>query len=118
MRYLIDEDLSTTIARIARRIGVDALSVHEINREGWTDEQQLTEAAIEGRCIVTGNRGDFEDLTREFYAAGRPHAGVLFVQGALRHANPAAVARALLAFDQERGDFPMNYIWGFLHSAE
>lgn len=118
MRYVIDEDLATNIARIARRIGVDALSAHEIGREGWTDEEQLVEAAIEGRCIVTGNRGDFEDLTREFYAAGRPHAGVLFVQGALRHADPAAVARALLAFDRARGEFSMSYTWDFLHSAE
>jgi predicted nuclease of predicted toxin-antitoxin system len=118
MRYMIDEDLATNIARIARRLGVDAISVHEIGREEWSDEQQLTEAAIEGRCVVTGNRGDFQELTRDFYATGRPHASVLFVQGALRHADPAAVARALLAFDQARGDFPMNYTWDFLQPAE
>src|SRR4051794_4091180 len=118
MRYVIDEDLATNIARIGRRIGLDVISIHEIGREGWTDEPQLMEAAIEGRCIVTGNRGDFEDLTRDFYAEGRPHAGVLFVQGALRHADPAIVARALLAFDQTRGRFRMNYTWEFLHPAE
>ena len=118
MRYLIDEDLATDIARIGRRIGLDVISAHEIGREGWTDEQQLIEAAIEGRCVVTGNCRDFERLTREFYASGQPHAGVLCVQGALRHANPAVVARALLAFDRERGDFPIEYVWSFLHPAD
>jgi uncharacterized protein with PIN domain len=118
MRYLIDEDLSTDIARIARRLGLDVVSVHEIGRKRWTDEEQLSLAAIEGRCIVTGNRGDFERWTREFFFAGRAHAGVLFVQGALRHADPAAVARALAAFDREQGTFPMAYRCDFLRAAE
>jgi Domain of unknown function (DUF5615) len=118
MRYLIDEDLSTDIARIGRRIGLDVVSIHEIGREGWTDEQQLTRAAEERRCIVTGNCRDFEDLTWEFYAAGRPHAGVRCVQGALRYAEPATVARAPLAFDLDHGDFAADYFSGFLYLVE
>lgn len=118
MRYLIDEDLPTDTARIGRRIGLDVISVHEVDREGWTDEEQLEEAAREGRCVVTGNRGDFENLTNEFYAAGRPHAGVVIVQGALRHANPSAVARALRMFDRTTGRFPMEYVCHYLHPAE
>lgn len=117
MRFLIDEDLTTNIARIARRFGLDALSVHEIDREGWTDEEQLVQAEIDGRCIVTGNRDDFEWWTNEFYATGRPHAGVLIVQGALRDADPAAVARALVAFDRVRGEFPSAYLCDFLLPA-
>jgi predicted nuclease of predicted toxin-antitoxin system len=118
MRYVIDEDLATDIARIGRRIGLDVISVHEIDREGWTDEEQLAEAAAEGRCIVTGNRGDFEDLTEEFYNSGRPHAGVVIVQGALRSANPAAVAHALRVFDRTSGRFAMEYVCHYLHPAE
>jgi hypothetical protein len=85
------------------------ISVHEIGREGWTDERQLVRAATERRCVVTGNGRDFERLTRLFYAEDRPHAGVLIVQGALRYADPAAVAQALLQFDQTRGRFPMEH---------
>jgi len=48
MRYLIDEDLSTTIARIARRIGVDALSVHEINREGKVQNRAVQLDSLKG----------------------------------------------------------------------
>ncbi|MFN8634750.1 MAG: DUF5615 family PIN-like protein [Chloroflexota bacterium] len=117
MLYLIDEDLATDIARIGRRIGLDVLSVHEIGREGWSDERQLETAGREGRCVVTGNRGDFEDLTNQFFLAHRPHAGVLIVQRALRHAPPATVARALLAYEEARGTFPMAYISDYLHPA-
>ncbi len=109
MRYLVDEDLATDIARIGRRIGLDVISIHEVGREGWTDEGQLVAAAREGRCIITGNRGDFESLPNEFFVAGRPHAGVLIVQRTLRYANPSAVARALLQFDRTRGRFSMEY---------
>ena len=45
MRYVIDEDLPTDIARIGRRIGLDVISVHEVGREGWSDEAQPQEAA-------------------------------------------------------------------------
>lgn len=118
MQYLIDEDLSTDIARIARRLGLDAISIHEVGREGWTDEEQPVRAAIERRCIVTGNGRDFERLTRQFYAEGRSHAGALIVQGALRYADPAAVARALLRFDRNRGRFPMAHACEYLQPAE
>ena len=118
MRYLIDEDLATDIARIARRLGLDVVSVHEVNREGWTDEQQLAQAAAEERCVVTANRGHFEDLTDQFAIEGRSHAGVLVVQGALRSADPSAVAHALLAFDNARGDFPAEYLFDFLRRAD
>lgn len=118
MRYLIDEDLSTNVARIGRRLGLDVWSVHEIDREGWTDEQQLVQAAIDQRCMVTGNRDDFEALTVQFFQTGRPHAGVLIVQGALRDADPAAIARALAAFDHHRGTYSAQYLADYLQSAE
>ena len=118
MRFTVDEDLATDIARIGRRLGLDIISVHEVGREGWTDEQQLVEAAIERRCVVTGNRRDFEYWTKQFFFARRPHAGVLIVQGALRAADPSAVARALLHFEQTRGDYPMEYMSHFLNPAD
>jgi hypothetical protein len=51
MRYLLDEDLSTEIARIGRGLGPDIDSVQEIGRRGrtWTNERQLEQAAIDGR---------------------------------------------------------------------
>jgi hypothetical protein len=118
MHYLIDEDLSTEVALIARGLGLDAVSVQELRRRSWTDEMHLEQAAIEGRCIVTGNRDDFRRLTTEFGARDRPHAGVLVVPYTLVRRGAVAVARALAAFDRERGDFPAAYLCDFLQPAE
>jgi len=118
MRYVIDEDLATDIARIARGHGLDVVSVHEIGREKWTDEQQLIQAAEEGRCIVTANRDDFRRLTNEFSANGRPHAGVLVVPNPVRRLGTARIAQALIAFERERGDFPFEYMFDFLRRAD
>src|SRR5262245_2270669 len=118
MRDLVDEDLSTDIAGIGRNLGLDIVSVHEIDRESWTDVEQLIQAAAEGRCIVTRNRDEFIAFTVHFTAAGRPHAGVLIVQGALREAGAAAIAHALAAFERARGSFPAEYLCDFLQPAE
>ncbi|MGD9891219.1 MAG: DUF5615 family PIN-like protein [Dehalococcoidia bacterium] len=45
VRYLLDEDLSHEIATIARNLGIDVISCHEIDRNGFTDEEQLQFAA-------------------------------------------------------------------------
>lgn len=120
MQYLIDEDLSTEIALVARGLGLDAVSVQEIGRRGreWTDDRQLDQAAIDGKCFVTGNRDDFRRFTNVFAAEGRAHAGVLIVPHTLRKRGPVAVARALLAFEQARGQFPAEYLCDFLQPAE
>jgi predicted nuclease of predicted toxin-antitoxin system len=118
MRYLVDEDLSTDVARIGRDLGLDIESVHEIGREEWTDIEQLVQAAAEDRCILTGNRDEFIGFTSQFAAAGWPHAGVLIVQGALRHAGASAIAHALVAFDRTRGQFSMEYVCLFLRPVE
>jgi predicted nuclease of predicted toxin-antitoxin system len=118
MQYLVDEDLSTNIARIGRNRGLDIVSVHEIGRESWTDVEQLIQKAVEGRCIITGNRDEFIAFTVDFAAEGRPHAGVLIVQGALRDAGPAAIVNALIAFERARGSFSAEYVCDFLQPAE
>ena len=118
MRYLIDEDLSTNVAVIARGHGLDAVSAQEVNRRGWTEEQQLAQAAEDGRCIVTANRDDFRRLTNEFGASGRPHAGVLVVPETVRRHGATQIARALVAFERERGDFPFEYVFDFLSRVD
>jgi hypothetical protein len=76
---------------VARDLGLDVVSVHEIDRLGLSDEEQLRFAATEGRILVTRNRDDFLALTTEFYRRGKPHRGVLIVTAGLpnnrRHTN-------------------------------
>jgi predicted nuclease of predicted toxin-antitoxin system len=118
MQYLIDEDLAIDVAVIGRRFGLDVVAVQEVGRRGWTDEEQLAQAAIDGRCIVTANRDDFADLSTQFMEEGRPHAGVLVVPESLRRQGAARMAQALVTFEQTRGDFPNEYLWDFLRPAE
>jgi hypothetical protein len=116
--FLVDEDLATDIARIGRNLGLDIVSVHENDREEWPDEQQLEQAAVERRCVVTGNRDDFIYWTTRFASEGRPHAGVVIVQKPLRDMGAATIAHALVAFNETRGQFSMEYTYYYLQPAE
>lgn len=79
---------------------------------GWLSEPQLraalshyqlygheVDARLE-RVLVTRNRADYLHWTREFYHAGRPHAGVLFLGEGLPNDRPEAIARALGPWDR------------------
>jgi len=41
LRFLLDEDLNPAVAEIGRGLGLDVVSVHEIDRRGFPDEEQL-----------------------------------------------------------------------------
>ena len=103
-RFLLDEDLNPTAAEVARGLGLDVVSVHEIERLGLSDEEQLRFAATEGRILVTRNRDDFLALTTEFYRRGNPHRGVLIVTAGLPNNRPERLAHALARWKRERGD--------------
>lgn len=95
MRFLLDEDVNPAVARVARGLGLDVISVHEIGRTGSSDDEQLRFATGDGRILVTRNRDDFIVLTRTAFATNRPHAGVLIVVRRLPNHRPAVVAHAL-----------------------
>jgi predicted nuclease of predicted toxin-antitoxin system len=103
-RFLLDEDLNPTAAEVARGLGLDVVSVHEIDRLGLSDEEQLRFAAAEGRILVTRNRDDFLALTTEFFRRGAPHRGVLIVTAGLPNNRPERLAHALARWTRERGD--------------
>ncbi len=67
------------MAEIARGLGMDVQSVHELGRTGISDPEQLRLAARKGRIFVTRNRNDFLRFTVEFYRRTESHAGTLIV---------------------------------------
>jgi Domain of unknown function (DUF5615) len=112
MRFFLDEDSADVIAEIARRAGVDIVSVRELGRDGLTDEEQLRYAGQNGRCVITRNRGDFARLSRRFEAEGLPHVGVALVPKSLRGEAFSAVAAAIIRFDAEHPDgVPPYSVW-------
>ena len=104
VRFLLDEDLHPRAAEIGRGLGLAVRSVHEIDRRGYGDREQLRFAATEGRIFVTRNRDDFVNLTVEFYQTGEPHCGVLIVPCGLLNNLPERISHALKRwFDAREG---------------
>ena len=101
MKFYLDEDTSWKVAEIGRRRGLDVLSSHECGRNGLGDEQQLRLAATDGRCFVTRNRAHLVVLTVRFFESNWPHAGVLIIPASLPGDDFAAIAEALVRYDEE-----------------
>lgn len=78
-KLYLDADLSPKIAAIARGLGLDTISAHDVGMADAADADQLARAAAERRVLVTRNRDDFVTLTLEAYHDGAPHGGILIV---------------------------------------
>lgn len=118
---LLDEMLSAAIARRLRDRGVDAVAVVENGSlVGASDEDVLEWAASERRRVVTANIADFVVLTRKWQAAGRDHAGIVYLPNRAFPQNRSyigAVVNALGALI-ERPEFPSANGETFLQRAK
>jgi predicted nuclease of predicted toxin-antitoxin system len=106
LRFLLDEDLPPLAAEVARGLGLDVTSVHEVGRLGLGDRDQLRFAAAEGCIFLTRNHRDFIELTVEFYRAGEAHPGVLLVRRHLPNDRPERIVHALKRWAEERKYMP------------
>ncbi len=109
MRFLLDEDLPPRAAEVARGLGLNTTSVHEVGRRGLTDRDQLRFASGEGRIFLTRNHRDFIELTVEFYRAGEAYAGVLLVRRNLPNDRPERIAHALKRWADARADVTATF---------
>ncbi len=113
LRYLLDEDVNP---EVARTLGLDVTSVHEIGRRGLSDFDQLRLAAGDARIFVTRNRDDFIALTVEAFRTGDPHHGVLILPYTLPNQHPTPIARALASWHSrtENAGHPGAYFIAFV----
>ena len=73
VRYLLDEHIVTATAEGLRRVGVEALTVHEAERRTDSDESHLEWARNSGWIIVTHD-GPFAGLAHRT----PEHAGLVY----------------------------------------
>jgi hypothetical protein len=109
-RFLLDEDVHPETAEIGRGLGLEVLSVHEIDRRGFTDPEQLRFATDEHRILVTRNRNDFIRLTISWFQTGDLHTGVLVVPHSLPNDRPDRIAHALKRWLALPGDPGLHFI--------
>jgi len=120
LRFLLDADLRPTIAPVARGLGLDMVSAHELGFGDLPDDEVLRWAARERRVTVTRNRDDFVEWTTAFFHRGEAHAGVLIVPTHLSIERPERVAHALRrwadAMHVQLSGAPLSpYFIGWLH---
>jgi hypothetical protein len=89
----LDEDVSVLLAVLLRSRGFEVTTTVEAGQRGANDPQQLEYAILHGMTMVTHNRADFEELTRQYIAAGKSHAGIIIAVRRPAH----DIARRLLA---------------------
>jgi hypothetical protein len=96
---LLDEQLSSRIARRMRDLGHDVVAVTErSDLRGLADDRLLAAATAEHRVLVTINVRDYPGIAAGWTAIGRSHAGLVVLSPAAfatTREGVAAVCRAL-----------------------
>lgn len=110
-RFYLDEDVPYRAADVAAGLGLDAVPARDAHSSLPQDDAlHLQTAASAGRIVVTYNRDDFILATRDAFAAGLPHAGVLILTRKLPR-DPARIGHALDRWVRSRwsaGRWPMQ----------
>ncbi len=78
--YLDEDSMNRALLMALRQRDIDVMTVREVKREGFSDEEQLLWAGQNSRVICTYNVRDFSKLHKQFLAESRFHAGILLMQ--------------------------------------
>lgn len=78
--YMDEDSTSRSLLLSLRSRGVNVTTALEINRLGYSDEDQLIWATSRERAIFSYNIKDFYYLHSQFLEQGRNHAGLILVQ--------------------------------------
>jgi predicted nuclease of predicted toxin-antitoxin system len=72
-----DQHVLIELADVLRALGFNAQTTQEAGNEELTDSDQLAYATSQDMAILTYDIADFTTLAREWYEAGRDHAGII-----------------------------------------
>ncbi|MEA5451280.1 DUF5615 family PIN-like protein [Leptolyngbya sp. CCNP1308] len=75
----IDEDMSALVATLLQSRGLDIETTQAAGCMGRSDVEQLAYAISVGRCLLTHNRVDFEQIHLQMIERGERHFGIIIV---------------------------------------
>ena len=78
--YLDEDSVEKSLIAAFRNARLDVVTVTDVDRQSYSDEDQLIWATEQERVIYSYNRRDFCRLHSEFLAAKRNHAGIVLLQ--------------------------------------
>ncbi|BAY64535.1 hypothetical protein NIES22_46340 [Calothrix brevissima NIES-22] len=78
--YLDEDSVEKSLITAFRHAGLDIVTVADVSRQSYSDEEQLIWATEQGRAIYSYNRRDFCLLHSEFLSVQRNHAGIILLQ--------------------------------------
>jgi hypothetical protein len=80
IKLYFDEDaLQNALVIALRNANIDVVTVSDVARFGFSDEEQLIWAAQQRRVIYSFNMGDFHQLHSLFLSEARVHNGIILV---------------------------------------
>lgn len=101
-RFYLDEDVPHACAALGHALGLDILPARDAHSSLPQDDPvHLRTAASDQRIMVTYNRDDFLAATRDAFATGGPHAGLLILTRRLPR-DPARIVHALARWVERR----------------
>ena len=107
MRLLLNEMLSSAIARELRERGYDVLAIAD--QPGWvalSDPDVMTLARTERRAVVTNNLRDYRPLHADAITPGSPgHFGMISMSGTYRRTKEDT-GRIIAALEAKLTEYP------------
>lgn len=80
IRFFLDEDtIKASLIQALRNADLDVVTVADVGRLGYSDEDQLLWAIEQKRVIYSFNIGDFCRLHRNFMVQEISHTGIILV---------------------------------------
>ncbi|MDM9382572.1 DUF5615 family PIN-like protein [Chlorogloeopsis sp. ULAP01] len=78
IRLYLDEDtIKAALVKALRNADLDIITVADVGRLGYSDEEQLIWAKEQARVIYSFNIGDFCRLHHDFIVQAKSHAGII-----------------------------------------
>jgi predicted nuclease of predicted toxin-antitoxin system len=80
-KFYTDKHIAKQIAVQARNAGVDIIRCEDVGLGDAEDFEHLEFATAEGRTVISADE-DFPILHAQWQAAGKKHAGIIYIQPA------------------------------------